>query len=152
VLVVIGAVIAGTVKSFIENALGGLSYGKVLANVASILILLGFVKSALDQVGIATTVTGPLLYTDPRHRRRRGHHRRRRWAHQAHAGPLGEHAQQGRDRERQRQGAGPGSSRRSAPPATPTRTSPPTRAPRPAAPSRRPPTPRPQTYGTSTRR
>ena len=63
VLVVIGAVIAGTVKSFIENALGGLSYGKVLANVASILILLGFVKSALDQVGIATTVTGPLLYT-----------------------------------------------------------------------------------------
>ena len=63
VLVVIGAVIAGTVKSFIENTLGGLSYGKVLANVASILILLGFVKSALDQVGIATTVTGPLLYT-----------------------------------------------------------------------------------------
>ena len=63
VLVVIGAVLAGTVKSFISNALGGLSYGTVLANVASILILLGFVKSALDQVGIATTVTGPLLYT-----------------------------------------------------------------------------------------
>jgi uncharacterized membrane protein len=63
VLVVIGAVIAGTVKSFISNALGGLSYGTVLANVASVLILLGFVKSALDQVGIATTVTGPLLYT-----------------------------------------------------------------------------------------
>ena len=63
VLVVIGAVIAGTVKSFITGALGGLSYGTVLANVASILILLGFVKSALDQVGIATTVTGPLLYT-----------------------------------------------------------------------------------------
>ncbi len=62
VLVVIGAVIAGTVKSLITNALGGLSYGKVLANAASILILLGFVKSALDQVGIATTVTGPLLY------------------------------------------------------------------------------------------
>ena len=62
VLVVIGAVIAGAVKSLIQNTLGGLSYGKVLANVASILILLGFVKSALDQVGIATTVTGPLLY------------------------------------------------------------------------------------------
>ena len=62
VLVVIGAVLAGTVKTFIQNALGGLSYGKVLANVASILILLGFVKAALDQVGIATTVTGPLLY------------------------------------------------------------------------------------------
>jgi hypothetical protein len=63
VLVVIGAVIASTVKTFITNALGGLSYGTVLANVASILILLGFVKAALDQVGIATTVTGPLLYT-----------------------------------------------------------------------------------------
>ena len=63
VLVVVGAVIAGTVKSFVQGALGGLSYGKLLANVASVLILLGFVKSALDQVGIATTVTGPLLYT-----------------------------------------------------------------------------------------
>jgi hypothetical protein len=62
VLVVIGAVIAGAVKTLIQNTLGGLSYGKVLANAASILILLGFVKSALDQVGIATSVTGPLLY------------------------------------------------------------------------------------------
>ena len=62
VLVVIGAVIAGAVKALIQNTLGGLSYGKILANVASILILLGFVKAALDQVGIATTVTGPLLY------------------------------------------------------------------------------------------
>jgi hypothetical protein len=63
ILVVVGAVIAGTVKSFISNALGGLSYGTALATAASVLILLGFVKSALDQVGIATTVTGPLLYT-----------------------------------------------------------------------------------------
>ncbi len=63
VLVVIGAVIAGAVKGFLQNALGRLSYGKGLANAASILILLGFGKSALDQVGIATSVTGPLLYT-----------------------------------------------------------------------------------------
>jgi hypothetical protein len=62
ILVVIGAVVAGAVKTLIQNALGGLSYGKILANAASILILLGFVKSALDQVGIATSVTGPLLY------------------------------------------------------------------------------------------
>lgn len=62
VLVVIGAVVAGAVKTLIQNALGGLSYGKVLATVVSLIILLGFVKSALDQVGIATTVTGPLLY------------------------------------------------------------------------------------------
>jgi hypothetical protein len=63
VLVVVGAVIAGTVKSFLSNTLGGLSYGNALATAASVLVLLGFVKSALDQVGIATTVTGPLLYT-----------------------------------------------------------------------------------------
>ena len=62
VLVVVGAVIAGTVKSFISNALGGLSYGSILANAAAVLILFGFIKSALDQVGIATAVTGALLY------------------------------------------------------------------------------------------
>ncbi len=63
ILVVIGAVLAGTVKSFLSNALGGLSYGNVLANGAAVLILFGFVKSALDQVGIATVVTSALLYT-----------------------------------------------------------------------------------------
>lgn len=62
VLVVVGAVLAGTVKSFISNTLGGLSYGKILADAASILVLLGFLKAALDEVGIATNVTGPLLY------------------------------------------------------------------------------------------
>ena len=63
ILVVIGAVIAGTAKKFIENTLGGLSYGSILANVAAGLILLVFIKSALDQVGIATSVTGPVLIT-----------------------------------------------------------------------------------------
>ena len=62
VLVVLGAVIAGAVKSFIRNTLGGLSYGSFLADAAAVLILFGFVKSALDQVGIATAVTGALLY------------------------------------------------------------------------------------------
>jgi hypothetical protein len=62
VLVVIGAVIAGAVKSFISSALGGLSYGNALATAASVLIIFGFLKSALDQVGIATDVTGPVLY------------------------------------------------------------------------------------------
>ena len=62
VLVVIGAVIAGSVKSFITNTLGGLSYGSLLANAAAVLVLFGFVKAALDQVGIATNVTGALLY------------------------------------------------------------------------------------------
>ena len=63
VLVVIGAVIAGAVKAFISNALGGLSYGGILANAAAVLVLFGFVKAALDQVGIATVVTTAMLYT-----------------------------------------------------------------------------------------
>lgn len=63
VLVVIGAVLAGAAKSFIANTLAGLSYGSILANAAAVLILFGFVKSALDQVGIATVVTSALLYT-----------------------------------------------------------------------------------------
>lgn len=61
ILVVIGAVVAGAVKALISNSLGGLSYGKILADGIGILVLLGFVKSALDEVGIATTVTGSLL-------------------------------------------------------------------------------------------
>ncbi len=62
VLVVVGAVLAGAVKSFISGALGGLSYGNLLGTGAAVLILFGFVKSALDQVGVATAVTGPVLY------------------------------------------------------------------------------------------
>ncbi len=61
ILVVVGSVLAGAAKRFIENALGGLSYGRYLGYAAAGLILLSFVKSALDQVGIATTVTGPVL-------------------------------------------------------------------------------------------
>jgi cell shape-determining protein MreD len=61
VLVVIGAALAGAAKSFIQGAIGGLSYGKIVANAAAVLILLVFVKAALDQVGIATEVTTPIL-------------------------------------------------------------------------------------------
>jgi hypothetical protein len=62
VLVVVGAMLAGVAKSFLRNTLGGLSYRNLLANAAAVLILFGFVKAALDQVGIATQVTGALLY------------------------------------------------------------------------------------------
>ena len=62
ILIVLGGVVAGAVKKLIENSLGGLSYGKILADVVGVLVLLGFVKAALDQVGIATDVTGPILY------------------------------------------------------------------------------------------
>ncbi|SCL22731.1 Conserved TM helix [Micromonospora pallida] len=61
VIVVVAAAIARAVKDIIGSALGGLSYGGILANVASVFILGLGVIAALNQVGIATTVTTPVL-------------------------------------------------------------------------------------------
>ncbi len=61
ILVVLGGVVAGAVKKLIESSLGGLSYGTILADGIGILVILGFLKAALDEVGVATGVTGPLL-------------------------------------------------------------------------------------------
>ena len=63
ILVVLGGVVAGAVKKLIEGSLGGLSYGKALASGVGVLVMLVFVKAALDEVGIATAVTGPVLIT-----------------------------------------------------------------------------------------
>ena len=61
VIVVIAAAIAAGVKGLIEGTLGGLSYGKALANIAAVFILGLGIIAALNQVGIATTVTTPVL-------------------------------------------------------------------------------------------
>lgn len=61
ILVVLGGVVAGAVKKLIESSLGGLSYGTFLADGIGVLVILGFLKAALDEVGIATNVTGPIL-------------------------------------------------------------------------------------------
>ena len=61
VIVVVAAAIAAGVKSLIEGMLGGLSYGKTLANIAFVFILGLGIIAALNQVGIATTVTTPVL-------------------------------------------------------------------------------------------
>ena len=63
VIVVITAAIAAGAKTLIQGTLGGLSYGRVLANIVSIFILGLGVIAALNQVGIATTVTTPVLIT-----------------------------------------------------------------------------------------
>ncbi len=60
-IIVVVAAIAAAVKTLIEGTLGGLSYGKTLATIASGFILLLGVIAALDQVGVATTVTTPVL-------------------------------------------------------------------------------------------
>jgi hypothetical protein len=61
IIIVVASSIAAAAKVLIEGTLGGLSYGKVLANAASVFILFLGVVAALNQIGIATTVTTPLL-------------------------------------------------------------------------------------------
>lgn len=61
IIIVVASAVAAAVRELIANTLGGLSYGKVLATVVSAFILgLGLI-AALNQVGIATTVTLPVL-------------------------------------------------------------------------------------------
>lgn len=61
-IVVIASAIAAAVKVLIENSLGGLSYGKVLANAVSALILALGVIAALNQLNIAENVVNAVLY------------------------------------------------------------------------------------------
>jgi hypothetical protein len=61
-IVVIASAIAAAVKGLIQNSLGELSYGKLLANVASGLILAFGIIAALNQLHIATNVVNGILY------------------------------------------------------------------------------------------
>ena len=61
IIIVVAAAIAAAVRDLIGNALSGLSYGRTLANIASFFILGLGIIAALNQVGIATTVTTPIL-------------------------------------------------------------------------------------------
>ncbi|MDT0188263.1 hypothetical protein Q9S36_49550 [Microbacterium sp. ARD31] len=61
IILVVAASIAAAVKGLLENMIGGLSYGRALANIASAFILFLGVVAALNQVGVATTVTTPVL-------------------------------------------------------------------------------------------
>jgi len=63
IIIVIASAIARVVKDLITGAIGGLSYGRFLATVASVLIIALGVVAALDQVGIASLVIQPILYT-----------------------------------------------------------------------------------------
>ena len=63
IIVVVASAIAKGVKDLITSALGGLSYGQLLANIASVFILGLGIIAALNQIGVATTVTTPILIT-----------------------------------------------------------------------------------------
>ncbi len=62
VIVVVASALAAGVKDVVGNALGGLSYGKTLANGASISILVLGVFMALNQIEIAPAIVNGLFY------------------------------------------------------------------------------------------
>lgn len=61
-IIVVGAAIAAGVADVISAALGGLSYGKILAGAASVSILVVTVFAALDQLNIAPAIVTGLFY------------------------------------------------------------------------------------------
>ena len=62
VIVVIAAAIAAGARRLIEGSLGGLSYGRTVANLAAGFILAIGVIAALDQLHIAQNVVNAILY------------------------------------------------------------------------------------------
>jgi hypothetical protein len=62
ILVVAGA-IAGAVRDLISGAMGGVRYGQWLSVAAAVFIWALGIIAALNQMGIATTVTTPVLIT-----------------------------------------------------------------------------------------
>ncbi len=63
VIVVVAAAIAGWVRELVRGALDGVSYGRTLGTVAQVLILTLGIIAALDQLGVAASVTLPILIT-----------------------------------------------------------------------------------------
>jgi Conserved TM helix len=63
ILIVVGSAIAKVVKDVITGAIGGLSYGRFVASMASVVIIAIFAIAALTQIGIAAAVTQPILIT-----------------------------------------------------------------------------------------
>jgi len=61
VIVVIAVAVAGAVKDLLRGALGGLSYGDLVTKIVGAAIVALGVIAALNQVGIGTTVTLPVL-------------------------------------------------------------------------------------------
>jgi hypothetical protein len=63
IIVVVGSAIAGAVADLIRGAMGGLGSARIAATVAQVFIVGLAVIAALNQMGIAVTVTLPVLIT-----------------------------------------------------------------------------------------
>jgi Mechanosensitive ion channel, conserved TM helix len=62
VTVVVTAAIAGWVRNLVDATLGGLSYGRAVATAVQVLILTLGIMAALNHLGVATSVTLPVLF------------------------------------------------------------------------------------------
>jgi hypothetical protein len=61
VIVVVAAAVANALRELVGSALGGLSYGQLVALIVQVFVLALGVIAALNQIGVATTVTTPVL-------------------------------------------------------------------------------------------
>lgn len=61
IIVIVAFAIARVVKDIIVNALGTLSYGRALGTTAQVFIIAMGAIAALNQIGVGTTVTEPVL-------------------------------------------------------------------------------------------
>lgn len=61
VIVVVAAAVANALRELVGGALGGLSYGQLVARIVQVFVLALGVIAALNQIGVATTVTTPVL-------------------------------------------------------------------------------------------
>ena len=61
IIIVIASAIAKAAKDLIATMLGALSYGNIVATAVSVFIMFIGIVAALNQMGIATTVTTPIL-------------------------------------------------------------------------------------------
>lgn len=61
VIVIIAGAVANAVKDILGSALGGVSYGALLTKIVGAFIIALGVIAALNQIGIGTTVTMPVL-------------------------------------------------------------------------------------------
>ncbi|MFI6040390.1 hypothetical protein ACIA8C_02080 [Nocardia sp. NPDC051321] len=63
IIVVIAGAIASAVRDLVGNMLGGLSYGAMIGRIAAVFIWGVGIVAALNQIGVAMSVTMPILIT-----------------------------------------------------------------------------------------
>jgi hypothetical protein len=61
VIVVVAAAVANALRDLIAGALGGLAYGQLVARIVQVFVIALGVIAALNQIGVATAVTTPVL-------------------------------------------------------------------------------------------